>query len=143
MVNNQKHRLIVTSACRTRVGAGGRIKITNGPVYDLKEAQRLLKAHGLLVVNINAHQHQKQTFSPELTDKELTQFILALVEDDHRESERCETTVGQTLDCDAYTMKWNRNRCCRWEYATKLFVKFGFGQQDDRCLVVSIHPAKW
>ena len=142
MVNNQKHRLLVSGACKTRGGVGGRIKITNGPVYDLKEAQLLLKAHGLRVINNDAHQDQ-QKFNPELTDEELTKFILALVEDDHVESERCRTSVGQTLDCDAYTMKWNRNRCCRWEYGAKLFVKFGFSQQNDRCLVLSVHPSKW
>ncbi len=142
MVNNQKHRLLVTGACNTRVRANGRTEITNGPVYDLKEAQKLLKVHGLRVINDNAHRDQ-QKFNPELTDEELTKFILALFEDDHIESERCKTSVGQTLDCDAYTMKWNRNRCCRWEYGAKLYVKIGFRQDNDRCLVLSVHPSKW
>lgn len=142
MVNNQKHRLLVTGACKIRAGAGGRLKITNGTVYDLKEAQQLIRVHGLVVVNDSAHQAQQQ-FSPELTDEELTKFILALVGNDYVESERCKSTVGLTLDCDAYTMKWNRNRCCRWEYAAKLYVKFGFSYQDNRCLVLRIHPSKW
>lgn len=142
MVNNQKHRLLVAGACSIRIGASGRIKITNGPVYDLKEVQQLLKVHGLRVINNDAHRDQ-QNFYPELTDDELGKFILALIENDHLESERCRTSGGQRIDCDAYTMKWNRNRCCRWEYAAKLYVKFGFSHQDSRCLVLSIHPSQW
>lgn len=142
MVNNQKHRRLVTGACITKGGAANRIKITNGPVYDLKEAQELLKVHGLRVVNDNAYRDQAE-FGHELTDEELTKFILALVENDRVESERCKTTANQTIDCDSYSMKWNRNRCCRWEHGAKLYVKFGFGLQNPLCLVLSIHPSKW
>ncbi len=142
MVNNQKHRRLVYGACVTKGAAGDRTKITNGPVYDLKEAQELLKAHGLRVVNESALQDQAD-FDPEMTDEELTKFILALVEDDRVESERCKTSASQIIDCDCYTMKWNRNRCCRWEHGAKLYVKFGFSLASPLCLVASIHPSRW
>ena len=143
MVNNQEHRKLASGACITREGLDGRIKIINGPVYDLSKAQQLLKTYGLRVVNEDAQEDQ-QDLDPELSDEELTQFILALIEDDHVESERCRTSIGQTLDCDAYTMKWNRNRRRRWEYGAKLYVKFGFSEHNNlRCLVVSIHRSRW
>ncbi len=143
MVNNPIYRLLVSGACLTRLTTEGRTKITNGPVYDLAESQQLLKAHGLRVVNEDAQDDQVE-FDPELTDEELSDFILALVKDDYVDSERCKTSLGQTLDCDGYAMKWNRNRHRRWEHGAKLYVKIGFSQyqQNPRCLVVSIHPAK-
>ena len=142
MVNNPKHRRLVSGSCTTKATNDGRTKVTNGPVYDLKEAQELLKAHGLRVVTESAGQDMSD-FQPELTDKELTNFILALDNDDYIDSERCKTSANQTVDCDSYTMKWNRHRHCRWEYGKKIYVKFGFGLQNPLCLVVSIHLAKW
>jgi hypothetical protein len=142
MVNNQPHRLLVPGACRTRAGSGDRTLITNGPVYDLPEAQKLLRANGLRVINERAQEDQK-AFTPEMSDDELTKFILALVPDDRVGSERCGTSVGLTLDCDGYAMKWNRNRSIRWEYGAKIYVKFGFSLQSPRCLVVRIHPSRW
>lgn len=142
MVNNPPHRLLVAGACKTRAGSDDRILITNGPVYLLVEAQKLLRSHGLRVINESA-QTDQQAFIPEMTDEELTQFILALINDDHVGSERCKTSVGLTLDCDGYAMKWNRNRATRWEYGAKLYVKFGFSLHAPQCLVVRIHPSRW
>lgn len=142
MVNNQPHRLLVPGACKTRTGSNSRNLITNGPVYELVEAQKLLRSHGLRVINESA-QTDKKAFTPEMTDEELTQFVLALITDDLVGSERCRTSVGLTLDCDSYAMKWNRNRATRWEYGAKLYVKFGFSLQAPQCLVVRIHPSRW
>lgn len=141
MVNNDKHRLLVRGACKTKIAPDGRTYIVNGPVYDLKLAQAMLKVHGLRVVNESAEDDQK-SFQPEMTDQELAAFILALEGSDFQGSERCGTSIGKTLDADSYAMKWNRNRSARWEHGQKIYVKFGFGNVNPRCLIVSIHPAK-
>ena len=140
MVNNQKHRLLVSGACITSVRAKGRVRIDNGPVYDLKEAQCLLAIYGLVVINESARNDQS-SFLPKFSDDELTDFILALTSGDFDVSERCKTSVGRTLDCDGYAMTWNRSRACRWSSGARFYVKFGFGDVDPRCLIVSIHNA--
>lgn len=139
---NTKHRLLVSGACSIRQSNDRKI-ITNGPVYDLSEAQSLLRQHGLRVVNDLAEQDQVEVFDPEMSDAELTEFILNLVSGDRVGSERCRTTNGMQIDCDAYAMLWNRIKKARWQYGAKLYVKFGFSENNPRCLVVSIHPAKW
>lgn len=141
---NTKHRLLASGACSIRQSNDRKI-ITNGPVYDLSEAQSLLRQHGLRVVNERAVLNQVEAFDPEMSDEELTTFILNLVSEDRAESERCQTGIGLQIDCDAYVMKWNRNKRVRWEHGPKLYVKFGFSEKgnNSRCLVVSLHPAKW
>lgn len=144
MVNNGSYRKLVTGECKVRITANGRTQISNGPVYDLDQAKLLLRANGLRVVNDQAELHQKIAFQPEMTDEELKAFVLALTSDDYDASERCSTSIGMTLDTDGYAMKWNRNRCCRWEYGRNIYVKFGFSQfgSSPKFLVISIHPAK-
>lgn len=144
MVNNQPCRLLVPSACKIKKTARGGQRITNGPVYDLSLAQSLLYEHGLIVVNEDAKDDKKSQFNPEMDDDELADFVMALKADDFDGSERCRTSLGMTVDCDGYAMKWNRNRRCRWEYAAKIYVKFGFATQGDlTMLVLCIHPSKW
>lgn len=136
-------RILVTGACQLNQGGGGRIRILNGPVYCLETVKSNLREYGLFVINDQAQIHQGSNFSPELSDEELIKFILALELDDLIESERCSTSVGRTLDCDAYAMKWNRIKHSRWEHAAKIYVKFGFAENHPKVLVVSIHPSKY
>lgn len=143
MVNNRINRLLVSGACVLSVNANKRTIITNGPVYPLTEAQSLLKRFGLLVINDQADFDQSNEFNPELDDEELIKFIVALDETDYENSERCGTSAGKTIDCDAYAMKWNRHRRERWDHGFKIYVKFGFFENNPKCLVVSIHPARW
>jgi hypothetical protein len=143
MVNNENCRLRVYGACNTLLSANGRTIISNGPVYELARVQTILKLHGLRVINEQATLDQSNEFTPELNDEELTKFIGALNEADYENSERCSTTIGRTIDCDAYAMRWNRANHTRWISGNKIYVKFGFIENKSLCLVVSIHPAKW
>lgn len=143
MVNNKNHRILVSGACTVKKAKGSdRQHIVNGPVYDLERAQAMLRQHGLRVINDAAENHQA-SFQPEMCDEELGAFILALEKEDYEGAERCATSIGMTIDADSYAMRWNRNRCIRWEYGAKLYVKFGFSAVNPKCLVVSIHPANW
>lgn len=144
MVNNGSYRRLVSGECKVRTTANGRTQISNGPVYDLAQAKLLLQTNGLRVVNCQAELDQRMAFQPEMTDEELTAFVLALTTDDYDGSERSSTSIGMTLDTDGYVMKWNRNRCCRWEYGRNIYVKFGFSHfgPSPKFLIISIHPAK-
>ena len=122
--------------------SGKRTKISNGPIYDLSVAKALMREHGLRVINDEA-QISQSNFDPVLTDDELKALILALGSSHYIESERCGTSVGMTVDCDAYAVRWNRNRRLEWEHGRKIYVKFGFRASHPRCLVVSIHYSKW
>lgn len=143
MVNND-HRLLVSGACQTVIRkTSGRTIISNGPVYELAKAQILLTIHGLRVINESAALDQSNEFTPELDDDELIKFICELKGTDFQNSERCKTSVGMTIDSDAYAMKWNRHTQKRWEHGNKIYVKFGFYGNQLRCIVVSIHPAEY
>ena len=140
MVNNDPRKLVY-GACATKVSKKGRTHITNGPIYDLSIVQQLVKANGFRVITEDAELDKKIEFSPELTDDELIDFICALQSSDYENSERCKTSVGRTTDCDSYAMHWNRSRKCRWSHGFKIYVKFGFFENNQMCVVVSIHPA--
>jgi hypothetical protein len=143
MVNNQPHRVLVAGACSCRSGAQGRIWIDNGPVYDLTLVQQLVKAHGVRVLNTKAQDDQKTKFTPSLSDSELADLIGSLTPDCFDRSERCSTSAKMQIDCDGYTIKWNRNTRNKWDHGPKYFVKFGFSNNGpgQLCLVISIHPA--
>lgn len=142
MVNNGSCRKLLAGLCKLRPTGRGGEAITNGPVYELSCAQRLLISNGLRVINDSALLSQTEDFQPELNDEELVCFILALDDCDYVGSERCKTTPGILLDCDGYAMKWNRNKKVRWEHGAKIFVKFGFST-GAKLLVVSVHPSRW
>lgn len=142
MVNNVL-RILVVGTCVTNVNASGRTIISNGPIYELIEAQALLRANGLRVITDKGDLDQKTEFNPELNDDELKDFICELSVAEYQNSERCTTSGKMTIDCDAYAMKWDRLHHKRWEHGRKIYVKFGFANNNPRCLVVSIHPAKW
>lgn len=143
MVNNPTPRILVTGACVLRPTADGRRKIHNGPVYDLAVVQRMLPEHGLRVVNDTADKDMRIKFKPLLLDEELPPVILALRSELRVESERCRTSLGFEMDCDAYRIKWDRTRCREWEHANPIYIKFGFRDNNPRCLVASIHPSSW
>lgn|GEM_PF-3147053 len=144
MVNNPKLRLVELADCKIKQAANGRRKITNGPIYDLKCAQDMLKAHGLRVVNSQADADMQNEFDPEMTDDELSSFIFCLTTAHYLRSEYCLTSSpGMTVCCDEFGMRWNRLRGREWEHGQKIYVKFGFRENNPRCLVVSVHKAKW
>lgn len=143
MVNNNSHRILFPEECRIKKTARGGEIIKNGPVYDLDLAKELLRTNNFLVVNESAREDKKSEFNPEMSDDELVAFVLALTENHFQTSERCKTSEGDIVDCDGYAMKWNRLRKKEWEYASKIYVKFGFAVSDELMLVLCIHPSTW
>lgn len=145
MVNNLLLRRIVAGQYVTYGNDKGRTKVRYGPIYELAVAQELLKTYGLHVVNENTEEDMGQDFIPALTPDELKDIILALRENDHYDdSEICTTTNGQRVDADGYTVYWNRRTRteAKARAGQKLYVKFGFRENLNKCLVVSIHPAE-
>jgi hypothetical protein len=143
MVNNNQHRILFPEECKIKKTTRGGEIIKNGPVYDLDLAKELLRKHNFIVVNEAARENKKLEFNPEMSDAELVAFILALNGNHFDTSERCKTSKGKIVDCDAYAMKWNRTRQKEWEYASKIYVKFGFAVSDELMLILCIHPSAW
>lgn len=147
MVNNPplhklNPRLVASGACAINQ-IDGRDKISNGPVYDLAIAHRLVSQYGLAVINTSARDDMANEFIPEFKEHELKSLILALRHKDHYVgSERCATTNGITVDSDGYRIFWNRTKNNEWpKNGQKIYVKFGFRENMNKCLVVSIHPS--
>lgn len=143
MVNNISLRRLIPGAYHTKQSVGGRTKITNGPVYDLKVAKELLKLNGLVVVNENADEDMSSRFTPPMEPNELKALVLALDSNRYEDSERCKTTNGMKVDTDSYTIYWNRSKRIgvSASYGHKEYVKFGFLENNTKCLIISIHPA--
>lgn len=142
MVNNENLRRLVRGVYATKQ-AGERRLVTNGPIYDLAIAQRLLRLFGLHVINDDADKDMVTEFRPALTTKQLTEIILKLTDSHYAGSEICDTTPGMVVDADAYTIYWNRTRSIESMIAgTKIYLKFGFRESNPKCLILSAHPAK-
>jgi len=142
MVNNLILRKILVGQYRLRTTKDGRTKLRNGPIYELSVVQQHIKSHGLVVVNEDAEEDQEKSFSPELEDDELADLILTLEHHHYDDSERCGTTNGMLVDADGYTIYWKRRTRTESPHGEKTYVKFGFRENRDTCLVVSIHPSK-
>ena len=151
MVNNPNPRILDHGDCRIRRGVKNRKSITNGPVYNLEIAQRLIDRHGvkgIRVVNVKARESMvnPREFDPPMLESELMALILALREEDHWEgSERCVTSEKTEVDCDEYRIRWNRARECEStnpNFGRLIYVKLGFLDNDPTCLVISIHNAR-
>ncbi len=146
MVNNLMPRLVVHGACVVRKQARSeRLKITNGPVYSLGVAQTFVEKHGLVVMNGRAEHDMENAFHPDLTEDELVQVFLCLRESAHYlESERCLVRANMTVDSDAYRIVWDRRRMAEGvKSGLPVFIKFGFRESNPRCIIVSVHPAKY
>jgi hypothetical protein len=139
MVNNPRLRLLSAVDCAL-TSHKDRTLIENGPVYCLKTVQAGLSLDTLFVLNDKANSDMALKFSPKLLDEHLIPFILALTHTDHVGSERCATSIRKTIDCDAYSMPWNRYSQKRWSDAQSIYIKFGFIDNNPRLLVISIHP---
>ena len=143
MVNNTALRLKQPDEC-TIVMVKGRRKITNGPVYYLPAAQGIAKTIGIQFVTEKA---VSDKWDYDMGEDSIVPFINALWEDLHRNSERCTTSQSLTpppweTDCDAYTMKWNNFAKKQWNDGKEYYIKFGFSDFSEKCLIVSIHPSE-
>jgi hypothetical protein len=141
MVNNDPLRILHADDCVIVVDSQDRQKIDNGPVYFLPEAQRVVKNLGIRIVTAKA---ADDGFKFGLGATNLRPFIEALLDDYYKHSERCLTSAALTkiewnLDCDGYSMKWNRTAKRNWSDGKEFYLKFGFSEHDPKCLIVSIH----
>jgi len=117
--------------------------IHGGPVFDLDIVKQLLDAHGFWVINNDVDKDLENEFSPPMSDNEIKAVLQALRYELHDTSQWVRTSAGQTMPCDAYLIKWNRNRQIEWEHGRKLYVKFGYRANQSKCLLVSFHNAKY
>lgn len=144
MVNNQNPRILVPGACKTKAGAHGRTKITNGPVYDLEIVKRWAATHGIWVINDSAEDDMAKSFDPEMQEDELAKLVHCLTTNHFIGSERCATTPGTTVDADEYEICWSRARereATNPIFGRWLYIKLGFSLSGNKCLVLSIHPS--
>lgn len=145
MVNNKNPRRLTAAEYKLRKsGERTRLIKGQGPIYDLQTAQELLNLHGLDVVNANAYLSMNSEFAPPLTKDDIKLAIAALKVDEHYvESEICKV-ANESIDADAYTIYWKRNgnKECKLT-GTKLYIKFGFRNDDPKCLIVRVHRSKY
>ena len=96
-------------------------------------------------MNDKAEDDMEREFDPELTPDELIKIIRSLRNDpNYLESERCTVRNNMTVDSDEYRIHWNRNRksaCNRT--GLPVLLKFGFRESNPKCIIVSIHPARY
>lgn len=142
MVNNPNLRTLVTGQYETVTSKkDGRIRVRNGPIYNLELAKKLLNEHGFIPVNENVETGLSE-FSPPWDESDIPLVINALRADLWIESEICRfTTRGIPVDCDAYRIRWNKFRRMEWQHASPAYIKFGFKENHPKCLIVSAHPA--
>lgn len=141
MVNNLPLRKLVVGQYATSISETGRVKITNGPIYELETVKEMLKVHGLKPVNLDAETDMMTCYHPQMTEDELSDVILTLQPHHYDESEICRTTHGMEIHADSYLIRWRRFNRTESAGGEKTFVKFGFRENNLKTLVLSIHPA--
>lgn len=117
--------------------------ILNGPVYKIDEVKNAVLKFGLFVINEDARNDASNDFTPPMDDVEIQAIIYALHQGLYHRSEWAQTSVRTTVACDSYLIRWNRNKQIEWEHGTKLYIKFGFRMNGDKCLIMSIHKSKF
>lgn len=148
MVNNPAlRRLVVGQYDLSKATADGRQRVRNGPIFNLVAVKKLVRDNGVHVLNPNADATMSQDFSPELLTEEIEDIIVnGLRFDDAKshyvESEICKAN-GMPVDCDAYSIKWNRRKRTESNYSQAIYLKFGFKDNRPLCLIVRVHPSKY
>jgi len=121
--------------------------IPNGPVYDLDIVHQLLRCEdeqpSLWVINEDADDDMENAFSSPMSIDEVKAIILSLRKDLHGSSLWGRTSARSNVACDAYTIKWSRLKQKEWDHGNKVYIKFGYRPNHYKCLVISIHPAKY
>jgi len=143
MVNNKKLRRIPPGSAeldKQPDGKGGiRKYITNGPVYILELVQKHLTSYDVKVVT---EKGSNSLFDLAMDEDDLRPFIKALG-DSYKNSQICHTTPGKSggqqfeIECDAHSINWNRHEKRRMVNAKQFYIKFGFSEHYDGCLVIS------
>lgn len=117
--------------------------ITNGPVYCLRSVQENLSSDRIFVLNPKADDDMLNGFSPPLKEDEFIPFIKSLTHQDRTSSERCKTVINRLIDCDGYSMRWNRYSRKRWQDSPYIYLKFGFAENNPKLLIISAHLSKF
>lgn len=141
MVNNLPLRRLVAGQYVTKISAKGRVKIINGPIYELETVKEMLKVHGLKPVNLDADTDMMTRYDPQMEEDELRDVILTLQPNHYDDSEICRTTNGMEVHSDGYAIYWRRFNRTESSNGEKTYVKFGYRENNPKTLVLSIHPA--
>lgn len=142
MVNNKALRLVSVDDCIIQRDSQDRKKITNGPVYDIVVAKTVIEGTDIRIVTTKAALDRWEDDG--LDDDQLRPFIEHLSAELRKHSERCLTSARITgmeweVDCDGFSMKWNRFFKQPWQDGKKYYLKFGFRDDNPDCLIVSVH----
>jgi hypothetical protein len=117
----------------------GRIKIANGPLYDLKRVKTLLEHEDDL--NLWTEKCRKDVHKWFDADHQrVIALIKTLKTDDYIDSEWCENGKGAIAACDAYRIQSTEpalatGQLLRMEY----FLKFAISKTGKVVLLVSCH----
>ena len=116
----------------------GRIKIANGPLYDLNRVQKLAAAGGLKTWTDRCDKTVYELFAGDLA--EVADLFGLLRPVHYRDSEWCTNGRNAWAACDAYVL-----RRSEWvasldkEVEVEYFLKFAVGKTGQLVLLVSCH----
>ena len=116
----------------------GRVKIANGPLYDLVWVQKLAAAGGLNTWTDRCDKTVYELFAGDLAA--VADLLGHLRPADYRDSEWCTNGRNAWAACDAYAL-----RRVEWlasagkEMGVEYFVKFAVGKTGQLVLLVSCH----
>lgn len=142
MVNNPKLRLLDIYEEPLVIDDSNRI-ISGGPVYNLDIVKGLIFKLGIFVINTDAKNDATNSFNPPMDESEIMALINELHNGLYNNSVWALTSANSKVQCDSYTIRWNRNRQKEWEHGNKLYIKFGFRPNSEKCLILSIHHADY
>lgn len=147
MVNNPRLRKLVVAQYALRTRSDGRRYVDNGPIFDLNVIKQVVRENNVHVLNPNAEESMIHEFDPDLEPDEIRDIIVhGLRSDDEKdhyvESELCKAN-GMPVDCDAYSIRWNRTRRIESDYSRAIYLKFGFKDNIAPCLIVRVHYDKY
>lgn len=134
-------KIVVISeySCNPPQNAAGRVKIAEGPLYELTRVQRLTAQDGALQAwTDKCRKDVRKWFDDDF--EHIVQLIGSLKTTDYIDSEWCENGKGAIAACDAYCihvveMAPATGKPLRMEY----FLKFAVSKTGALVLMVSCH----
>ena len=114
-----------------------------GPIYDLAAVQARVSGENVFLATIRC---ATDVESLEWDTDDVAQLIRALLPEDYRKSEWCESSRGVVTDADVYRIDYDPLAGCRgqWAQHRRYYVKFGFRANDPRLIlwVFSCHLSR-
>jgi hypothetical protein len=116
----------------------GRVKIADGPLYDLERVQALVSGGGLNAWTEKCRKDIRKWFDDDW--QRVSDILGSLQNADYIDSEWCENGQGAIAACDAYSYHVTETapatgKSLRMEY----FVKFAVSKTGTLVLMVSCH----